>query len=111
MLLTGCRKSEALGATWDQFDLDAGTRPSSQTKQRREHRLPYSSDAAEILARRCAEAAGPHIYAGRLGAPLRDARRTWLSACTSVGLKRVRLHDLRHTFASMAASEGLTCWL
>jgi integrase len=108
MLLTGCRKSEALNATWTQFDLDrrAWTKASSETKQRREHRVPYSSAVAEILERRCAKAVGPHIFHGSFGAPLQDVRRTWNAVCKAAGLEGVRLHDMRHTFASLVASSG-----
>lgn len=108
MLLTGCRKSEALNATWDQFDLhgQVWTKPSSGTKQRREHRTPYSAAVGELLVRRSAETVGPHIFAGSVGGPLQDVRRTWSTACKSAGIGAVRLHDLRHTFASLVASSG-----
>lgn len=108
MLATGCRKGEALNAYWDQFDLkrQVWTKASSETKQRREHRVPYSSGAAAILERRRADAAGHHIFAGSFGAPLREVRGTWKKACAVAGIADVRLHDLRHTFASLVASTG-----
>jgi len=51
LLLTGARKSEALAATWEQFDLEQGiwTKPSSHTKQKREHRIPLSAGAVALL--------------------------------------------------------------
>lgn len=108
MLLTGCRRGEALNAKWGQFDLErrTWTKPSAETKQRREHRVPYSSAVAEILERRRAETVGTFIFPGRLGAPLVEVRRTWFKACEVAGLKGVRIHDLRHTFASLLASAG-----
>ena len=108
MLATGCRKSEALNANWGQFDLDGQvwTKASSETKQRREHRVPYSSGAAAILERRRADASGHYIFAGSRGAPLREVRKTWTKACANSGIEDVRLHDLRHTFASLLASTG-----
>ena len=108
MLATGCRKSEALNANWGQFDLkqQIWTKASSETKQRREHRVPYSSGAAAILERRRADSAGLYIFAGSFGAPLREVRKTWIKACTISGIIDVRLHDLRHTFASLLASTG-----
>lgn len=108
MLLTGCRKSEALKATWSQFDLPnrVWTKPSAETKQRREHRVPYSSAAAAILKCRLSKTAGPHVFAGNTGAALQDVRRTWAAVCKSADLRSVRLHDLRHTFASLVASSG-----
>lgn len=108
MLLTGCRRGEALNARWAQFDLDRRiwVKESSETKQRREHRVPYSSAVAEILERRRAEPGGTHIFPGRLGAPLCDVRKTWTAVCAEAGLRSVRIHDLRHTFASLVASSG-----
>jgi hypothetical protein len=51
LLLTGARRGEVLGATWDQFDLEAGiwTKPSSHTKQKREHRVPLSAPTAAAV--------------------------------------------------------------
>lgn len=108
MLLTGCRRGEALNAKWSQFDVQnrIWTKPSSETKQRREHRVPFSSAVAELLDRRRAETVGAYIFPGRLGAPLRDVRRTWQAVCQGTGIGHVRIHDLRHTFASLAASSG-----
>lgn len=108
MLLTGCRRGEALNARWSQFDLARRiwTKPSAETKQRREHRVPYSSSVAELLLRRRVEGIGPFVFAGSLGVPLQEVRKTWRSACEAAGLQSVRIHDLRHTFASLAASSG-----
>jgi len=108
MLLTGCRKSEALNATWSQFDLVSRvwTKPSAETKQRREHRVPYSSAVGDILKRRRAQGRSSQVFAGSTGSALQDVRRTWEAACKSADLHSVRLHDLRHTFASLVASAG-----
>jgi integrase len=50
-LFTGARKSEVLGARWDQFDLDAGVwiKPSSHTKQKKPHRVPLNEPALVLL--------------------------------------------------------------
>ena len=47
LLLTGARRPQALAATWHQFDLEAGIwgKPSSHTKQNKEHRVPLSAPA------------------------------------------------------------------
>jgi integrase len=52
LMLTGARRGEVLGATWDQFDLAAGTwvKPSSHTKQKKPHRVPLSAPAVALLS-------------------------------------------------------------
>lgn len=108
MLLTGCRRGEALNASWDQFDLEnrIWTKPAATTKQRKEHRVPYSTDVATILAVRRAETDSTSIFAGRLGTPLTDVKKTWEAVRKTAGIVDVRLHDLRHTYASLLVSQG-----
>ena len=69
LLLTGARLGEVLGATWGQFDLEAGiwTKPSTHTKQKREHRVPLSAPARQLLAEMRVASASPHLFpcAGR----------------------------------------------
>jgi integrase len=51
IILTAARTSETIGATWDEFDLKKGiwTIPAARMKAGREHRVPLSSRAVEIL--------------------------------------------------------------
>jgi integrase len=107
LLLTGCRRGEALGATWDQFDLSAGvwTKPPSLTKSGKRHRVPLSPEAIALLAGlpTRATAAGPFV-----GLPVWQLTRRWFAIRKEAGLADVRLHDLRHSFASLLASSGLS---
>ena len=52
LLLTGCRRGEALAARWADLDLTAGTwiKPGSSTKQRTDHVSPLSAPARQLLA-------------------------------------------------------------
>lgn len=108
MLLTGARRGEVLGATWSMFDLEHGIwiKPSAHTKQRREHRVPISAAALDVLCRRKSIATGAFVFPGRNGGPLTDVKRTWQAVRSEAGLPDVRLHDLRHTYASLLASAG-----
>jgi integrase len=137
LILTGARRSEVFGATWDQFDLDRGVwvKPAAQTKQRRLHRVPLSGAALELLRRLATEAAGPCVFPGRRpDRPLTHFRPTWVAVCGEAGLTEMvpgrdrrgralyddtgaprmvprptlRIHDLRHTYASLLASNGLS---
>jgi integrase len=125
LLLTGARRGEVFAATWDQFDLETGvwTKPSSHTKQKREHRIPLSAPARLLLAemkgaadRRAAGAnrePSPFLFPGRRAAAesgrhMVDIKGSWRAICTLAGLRGVRVHDLRHSYASILASAGLS---
>ncbi|MBN8907371.1 MAG: tyrosine-type recombinase/integrase [Rhodospirillales bacterium] len=123
LLLTGARRGEVLSATWSQFDLGAGVwlKPAATTKQKRDHRLPLSAPALQLLVDLKAEADREnerrrrdrlppitHVFPGRDGRPLQDIKRFWSSVCRRADIDGVRLHDLRHTYASILASAGLS---
>jgi integrase len=116
LLLTGARRGEVLAASWDQFDLAAGiwTKPSSHTKQKREHRVPLSAPARQLLAEMRSDAdrrkeISPYLFPARDGAgAIADIKKSWETVCKAAAIKGVRVHDLRHTYASVLASAGLS---
>jgi integrase len=121
LLLTGARRGEVLGSTWDQFDLEAGVwiKPSSHTKQKREHRVPISAPARQLLVEIRAKAErrakekkrdpSPYPFPARVGdGPMVEIKTAWATLCKAANLSGVRLHDLRHTYASVLASAGLS---
>ena len=115
IMLTGCRPGEAILATWSQFDAQPGfwIKPSSHTKQRKEHRLPLSAAAlqliADIRARRREVVPGEYVFPGqRPGQPLQQLRTCWDAVCKHANLTNVRIYDLRHTFAATGAGGGLS---
>ena len=113
LLLTGCRKAEALAMTWDQVDWNAGvwTKPSAHTKQKKTHRVPLSAPAVQLLhdiakGQRDGER---YVFPGRKpGEPLKQLHSVWNAVKTRAGVEDVRLHDLRHTYASILVSAGLS---
>jgi integrase len=120
LLLTGARRGEVLKATWDQFDLEAGVwiKPGANTKQKLEHRVPLSAPARQlllaILADETARAAtkgrelAQWVFPSRVNGGPRDAvQRQWQDIRKAAGFKtNVRVHDLRHSYASILASGG-----
>ena len=121
LLLTGARRGEVLAARWDQFDLTNGvwTKPGSTTKQKTEHRVPLSAPARQLLAElrteaeKLAQKKGGEIFDyvfpshGARG-HRHDIKKNWAALCKAVNISGVRLHDLRHTYASLLASAGLS---
>jgi integrase len=115
VMLTGCRPGEAMLATWEQFDVLPGfwIKPSTHTKQRKEHRLPLSAPALQLIAdirsARGELAPDDYVFPGqRPEQPLQQLRTCWDAVCKHAGLTDVRIYDLRHTFASVGAGGGLS---
>jgi integrase len=110
LLLTGARKSEALRATWDQFDLDRGvwTKPSAHTKQKRTEHVPLSAPAIELLSKLKRSAESEHVFPGRAaGQPLENVKNVWAEVRKMAQIENCRIHDLRHTYASHLVSDGV----
>lgn len=157
LLLTGARRGEVQSAEWKQFDLSAGvwTKPSSHTKQRREHRIPLSAPATQLLVTLRQEADAELRKLERARAQTRpsdsdrldevrrrinrfvfparsgnaghriEIKAQWAELCKAAGLMErrkigeggetkivevhsTRIHDLRHTHASLLASAGMS---
>jgi integrase len=108
LLLTGARKTEVAAMRWAEVDLAAGTwsRPADRLKQRRPHDVPLGAAALEILARRRAAAATEYVFPAPRREGHLDIRATWAAVRGTAGLDDVRLHDLRHSFASILVSSG-----
>ncbi|MDG1118406.1 MAG: tyrosine-type recombinase/integrase [Flavimaricola sp.] len=110
-MLTGARVGEVRQARFEDFNLEhlSWTKPASTTKQRRVHRVPISDEAAAIVRqRRVAVAKGsPWLFPGEVpGEPVQEIRRLWARIQKDIGIEDVRIHDLRHTFASLLVSGG-----
>jgi integrase len=110
MVLTGARKGEVLSATWSQFDFhrNVWVKPDHATKQKREHETPLSATMLALL-KQMKKAAGssPYLFpgVGKTG-HLDDVRKAWVKVCKKAGITGLRLHDLRHSYASMLVSAG-----
>jgi len=95
LLLTGCRLSEIQKLEWRHVDIERG-----------ELHLPDSKTGAKTVY-----LGNPYVIAGkRDGAHLTDLQHPWRRLRAAADLEGVRIHDLRHTFASggLAVGEGLS---
>jgi integrase len=112
LLLTGARRGEVLSATWNQLDLETGIwiKPSAHTKQKKEHRIPLSAGAIQLLTQMQAkDVSSDYLFPGKNPKePLKEIKRFWASICRRAELENFRIHDLRHTYASILASAGLS---
>jgi integrase len=107
LLLTGARRNEVLSAAWTQFDLSNGTwtKPASNTKQRKLHHVPLSPPALELLVKLRERSTSEYLFPGKHGHRY-GLREEWELIRKAAELDNVRLHDLRHTYASILASGG-----
>jgi integrase len=110
LLLSGWREGEALTLTWGRVDFARGVATLPDTKTGRSVRELGAPALAVLDAMRAYRRAGsPYVFPGaKPGAHYTDTARVWDAVRHAAGLPDVRLHDLRHAFASVAASGGLT---
>jgi integrase len=107
LLLTGARRGEVLAMKWADLDLAAGTwsKPPSSTKQAEHHQVPLSAPARTLLAARNVD--GEYVFpgAGQRGHVV-NIHRAWQRLCKAAGITGLRIHDLRHSYASALVSAG-----
>lgn len=104
LLLTGLRRSEAMGLRWQQVDLQDATLTLPDPKNREPLVLPLSDYLAALLAERQAAAAGPWVFPGiHPDAALVEPRKQLAKVTARSGVT-FTLHDLRRTFITVAES-------
>jgi integrase len=108
LVLTGARLSEILTLRWDHVDLENQVLrlPDSKTGAK----LIYLNAAAIKLLRGMPRMqANPYVIAGKKpGARLINLQKPWRRIRARASLPDVRIHDLRHSFASIAAGAGMS---
>jgi integrase len=104
LIFTGARLGEVLGLRWEWIDFERGEArlPDSKTGAKTIHLPP---PALEVLAGLPRIEGEPHVLGAKRGTTFIEA--PWRRIRVAAGLDDVRLHDLRHAFASVAASAGM----
>jgi integrase len=105
LLFTGCRRGEVLNLRWEDVDFERGVAMLPDSKTGRKPVL-LGAPALRVLAD--LPRVGPYVIAGDDPArPRADLKRPWDAIRKRAGLQGVRVHDLRHSFASIGAGAGL----
>ncbi|SFQ86165.1 Integrase [Halopseudomonas formosensis] len=102
-ILTACRTSEVLGATWDEIDLQARiwTIPANRMKARKEHRVPLADAVLALLASLPRIEGNPHLFPGmKAGRPL--SNMAMLMGLRRMGRDDLTMHGFRSTFRDWA---------
>lgn len=110
LLLTGARKGEILAMQYADVDLTAGiwSKPAASTKRGTEHIVPLSAPARQLLSEIAAKQKRPlgkYVFPGP-GSTGHVVRIAWHPICKLAGITGLRIHDLRHSFASQLVSSG-----
>ena len=107
LIFTGCRREEILSLKWEHIDLERACLrlPDSKTGAKT---VPLGPPALEVLAGSPRLEGNPYVCPGlRPGGHLIGLPKAWGRIQKRAGLAGVRLHDLRHSFASVGAAAGL----
>jgi integrase len=107
LILTGARLREILHAQWHELDFDRSMMHLPDSKTGRKP-IYLSMAALAVLESLPRVADNPFIIPGaRRGSPRADLKNPWAAVCARAGLEGVRIHDLRHSFASIGAGSGM----
>ncbi len=106
LLLTGCRRSEILNLKWDDVDRTAGDLRLRDAKAG-PRMVPLTNPVRGVLDKLSRQPDNPWVIIGQKpGKNLTDLHHYWRHIRERAGLPDVRIHDLRHSYASRALALG-----
>ncbi|WP_417733895.1 tyrosine-type recombinase/integrase [Roseovarius sp.] len=109
LMLTGCRLGEILTLQWDYVTAHHLELPDSKTGRRR---IPLPREAYDIIMSLPRRDGNPYVILGESDeGHLINLQKPWQRIKKQAGLMDVRMHDLRHTYASVAVMSGIDPFL
>lgn len=107
LLLTGCRKRELLDSEWTHFDLERRSWRIPMSKSGKPRHVPLSDDVLAILAQVPRFDDCPYVVPNpQTRLPFNTIFCSWNTARKQAGMPELRMHDLRHSFASFLVNAG-----
>ena len=107
LILTGARKREVLDAKWEDFDMERTSWRIPNTKAGKARIVPLSDTATALLMKLRKKKRSPYAFANPITLkPYKSIYYSWHTARKEAGLDDVRIHDLRHSFASFLVNAG-----
>ena len=106
---SGARLNEILSATWDQIDIPhrVWKIPALHSKSKRIRSVPLNDSALAVLQEVGTQGKFEHVFVNaKTGKRYVAVRKVWLRLCAKAGLPGLRLHDLRHQYASLLVNGG-----
>lgn len=113
LLSTGARLNEALSATWNRVDRERRVWRimASNSKSKRVRSVPLNDSALDILNQLTTEDEFEHLFINRQnGEPYTTISKVWGRLRRKAGLPHLRIHDLRHQYASFLVNSGRTLY-
>lgn len=113
LLSTGCRLNEALSAKWSDVDLvkRVFVVSASNSKSKKLRSVPLNDSAIDVLNQIGTEGKLEFVFTNKLtGKPMTSINRTWFRLRNRAGLPHLRIHDLRHMYASFLVNDGRTLY-
>ena len=110
LIYTGCRKGEALNLKWDDVDLQNNVIAIKGTKTKYDRYIPISKPLKSILGGIGKKDDCLYVF-NKNGAKIGDFKKSFHTACRNAGLKDLRIHDLRHVFASKMVMNGTSLYI
>jgi integrase len=106
LALSGMRRTEVLTLRWEYVDWERSCLHLPDSKTGRKV-VPLGAPALDLLSQAPRTEGNPYVCPGeRVGGHVIGIDRVWRRLCKSAGLTGVRLHDLRHSYASTGAAAG-----
>jgi integrase len=109
LLSTGARLNEAMQAKWEQLDLDNGIWriPATNSKSKKTRSVPLNDSAIWVLGQLWTKDVHPYLFVNvSTQKPFVTITRAWYRLREKAGIDNLRVHDLRHSFASFLVNGG-----
>lgn len=113
LLSTGARMNEVLSAKWCQINRDTRTWkiPALNSKSKKVRSVPLNDSALDIISQLDTEAEFEYLFVNRVtGNPYTNIHKAWGKIRYQAGLPQLRIHDLRHQYASFLVNSGRTLY-
>lgn len=113
LLSTGARMNEVLSAEWSQINIRTRTWkiPALNSKSKKVRSVPLNDSALAIISQLNTEAEFEFLFVNRVtGNPYTNIHKAWGKIRNQAGLPNLRIHDLRHQYASFLVNSGRTLY-
>ena len=106
-LNTGMRRGEILNLKWENVDTNQRLIYIMGSKSGEKREIPINNLLLELLKRLRRSSKSDYVFSHKDGSPFGKVDKSFRSACKRAGIKDLRFHDLRHTFASHLVMSGV----